>query len=228
MNNTTKALLAFIRCSGMTDARRISAHTDIPLATVYRCLNIIKLNSLTGGNEDIPTGENIPTRGNENIPMGEKISGDPSRAHKLPEENIIPPIVPHNAASVFEDEAVRPPKAIALPLDEALEMWQQLAVEKGLPRVERMTKPRKQKLSARLREVGLEGWEKALAAIRSSKFHCGENDRGWRASFDFVTRSETEVAKLIERGTANGRARPTREQLEGMTQQELRRMMGAH
>ena len=90
-----------------------------------------------------------------------------------------------------------------MPLDEALEMWQQLAVEKGLPRVERMTKQRKQKLSARLREVGLEGWEKALAAIRSSKFHCGENDRGWRASFDFVDPERNEVAEVDR--TRNGK-----------------------
>ena len=94
MNNTTKALLAFIRCSGMTDARAISAHTDIPLATVYRCLNIIKLTTLTGGNENIPMGENIPTSENENIPMGEKNSGDPSRAHKLPEESNNTPYSP--------------------------------------------------------------------------------------------------------------------------------------
>lgn len=90
MNNTTKALLAFIRCSGMTDAREISAHTEIPLATVYRCLKIIRLNALMG--------ENIPTHGNENIPTSEKkipTSENPPRARvSYPEENIKPPIIP--------------------------------------------------------------------------------------------------------------------------------------
>lgn len=135
------------------------------------------------------------------------------------------------AQELFEEiiTPIPPQKPEPLPIDEALELWQQLAAEKGLPRVERFTKERKQKLSARLREVGLEGWEKAINAIRGSKFHCGQNDRNWRATFDFVVRSENKVAELIERGNANGSHRKlTDEQLANMTQADVIRMMRAH
>jgi len=210
MNNTAKLVMAFVRCSGLTDAREISAATDVPVATIYRALKDIKLSILTGGNDNIPTHEKIPVRENENIPTDEN------------------PRASVHAQELFEEinTPIPPQKPEPLPIDEALELWQQLAAEKGLPRVERFTKERKQKLSARLREVGLEGWEKAINAIRGSKFHCGQNDRNWRATFDFVVRSENKVAELIERGNANGHRKPTPEQLKGMTQGEVIRLLG--
>lgn len=86
MNNTAKLVKAFVQCSGITDARKISALTGVAVATIYRALNDIKLNALMDGN--IPVGEN------ENIPVGENETCSPSRAHKLPEEIKKTPIVP--------------------------------------------------------------------------------------------------------------------------------------
>lgn len=40
-------------------------------------------------------------------------------------------------------------------------------------------------------------WQQAIAMISKSPFCCGENDRGWRASFDWFIQPDT-VAKVIE------------------------------
>ena len=60
-----------------------------------------------------------------------------------------------------------------------------------------LTPQRKRSLEARLREHGLDGWRTAMANLTSSK-HCrGENDRGWRADFEFCLQAKS-LARLIE------------------------------
>lgn len=65
---------------------------------------------------------------------------------------------------------------------------------------------RERALRQRLREPQWrENWANALALARASPFCCGENDRGWRATFDWFVRQET-VTKLIEgQYSSNGR-----------------------
>jgi len=43
----------------------------------------------------------------------------------------------------------------------------------------------------------LEDWSTAMAAIYNSKFLCRENDRGWKADFDFLLQPKSFV-KLLE------------------------------
>lgn len=81
---------------------------------------------------------------------------------------------------------------------EALAAWNDLAGRCGLARVQRLTDARRKKLRARLRECdGLEGWHAALAKIEGSSFLTGNNDRGWRADFDFVLQ-QSSFTKLME------------------------------
>lgn len=67
-----------------------------------------------------------------------------------------------------------------------------------LPKVQKLTAKRKSALAARLRDVGgLEGWREACRRASASPFLAGENERGWRADFDFLTR-ESSFTKLME------------------------------
>src|SRR5262245_44259681 len=69
----------------------------------------------------------------------------------------------------------------------AVKAWNALAERCGLPECNKLTPARKQKLLARLRENGgCDGWTRALAAVERSAFCRGDNNRGWRASFDFI------------------------------------------
>lgn len=81
---------------------------------------------------------------------------------------------------------------------EAVQLWNDLAKELDLPKVQKLTNTRISKLKARLKDCGgMPGWTAAMDKIRGSP-HCrGENDRGWRADIDFALQ-ETTFVRLME------------------------------
>ena len=85
----------------------------------------------------------------------------------------------------------------ALKVEDVVEAWNDLAEARGLAKIARITENRRRQIKARIREYQPEDWSTALAAIYNSKFLCGENDRGWKADFDFLLQPKSFV-KLIE------------------------------
>lgn len=85
-----------------------------------------------------------------------------------------------------------------LTVNDVIEAWNDLAVDRGLPKVSKVTEARRRQVQARIKEYPDAGdWSKALSAIDKSKFLCGDNDRGWRANFDFLLQPSTFI-KLLE------------------------------
>lgn len=69
----------------------------------------------------------------------------------------------------------------------------------GLPQCLKLTPKRAASLKARLNSEFWRGnWRQALVTITQSPFCTGKNDRGWKADFDFFTRSEDAVANAME------------------------------
>lgn len=78
--------------------------------------------------------------------------------------------------------------------------YNELAARINLPKCQKLTKSRKSKLKARLKDCGgVDGWNSALQKLEASKFCQGENDRGWKADFDFLLQ-EKSFTKLMEGG----------------------------
>lgn len=67
----------------------------------------------------------------------------------------------------------------------------------------RTTSGRKSKLEARLRVFRFEQIMEALENLSCSKFHQGENDRGWRADPDFLIRNDEQIDKWLNRKPKN-------------------------
>ncbi|MFG1183251.1 hypothetical protein [Xanthobacter aminoxidans] len=83
-------------------------------------------------------------------------------------------------------------------LAEALAAFNRMAAEVGLPEAQGMSRKRRLALKARLRDCGgIAGWRIAMDRVRASPFLRGDNDRGWRASLDFLLKPES-FAKLME------------------------------
>lgn len=80
---------------------------------------------------------------------------------------------------------------------EVLEAWQARMVPQGFPPVRKMTTARKRQLRARLRDSTFDEWQQAMGALERSSFCRGENDRGWRADFDFLLQPKS-FTKLLE------------------------------
>lgn len=109
---------------------------------------------------------------------------------------------------------------------EAVDAWNELADEAGLPMVRTLTDARRQALRRRLIEGGgIDGWRAAMGKIRGSTFLRGENDRGWRADFDFVLQAKS-FAKLIEGAYSDQPGAKARASPQGSLMDEVDRVFG--
>ncbi|MBA3670274.1 MAG: YdaU family protein [Sphingomonas sp.] len=99
-------------------------------------------------------------------------------------------------ASSNEDVSVEP-TAQPLTKREVIDAWQDRMVPQGFPAIRKMTGLRERQLRARLRDSTLDEWLQAMAALERSAFCRGENDRGWKADFDFLLQPKSFV-KLLE------------------------------
>ncbi len=100
----------------------------------------------------------------------------------------------------YREEVRGPPLTPLGDVEKMVEAWNLLADQTGLARVQKITKPRRVKSAARLRDCGgMEGWMAALEKIRGSPGLLGDNNRGWKADFDFVLQ-ESSFTKLMEGG----------------------------
>lgn len=99
-------------------------------------------------------------------------------------------------------------------ISQAIELFKDAASKSGWPVPRILSKARRSALSQRLKECdGIEGWKIALEKAQASGHCCGDNDRGWVLTFDFIT-AQKSFAKLMEgnydnrthNGTANAGA----------------------
>ena len=76
--------------------------------------------------------------------------------------------------------------------------WNDLADACGLAKVGKLTDARKRAVKVRLREYPeLDAWQSAFSHIHASPFLRGENNRGWKADFDFLLQAKS-FTKLVE------------------------------
>lgn len=83
-----------------------------------------------------------------------------------------------------------------------LSAWNALATRLGLPTAKLTTK-RTPSAKARIAEGLLERWSEFAAALGASSFHLGQNDRKWRANFDWLCRPDKWTA-LLENAPVTG------------------------
>jgi len=74
-----------------------------------------------------------------------------------------------------------------------------------LPQVQKLTDKRNKAIDSFLKEFTEEQFEQICKNANASKFLTGENDRGWKADFDFLMR--TDKATSIFEGKYNGKAK---------------------
>ena len=79
-----------------------------------------------------------------------------------------------------------------------VDSWNRMASDYGLTKVQKLTKARKAKAVARLKDCGgLEGWDAALEKVAKTPGLLGQAGGNWKASFDFLLQ-ESSFVKLME------------------------------
>lgn len=112
-----------------------------------------------------------------------------------PPKEINPPISPITSDEVMppasENQVLKP--------EHVIEAWNDLASRCGLAKVKSVTAARRRAIDCRIREHSIDDWTEAIAAIERNPWLHGQNDRGWRADFDFLLQPKS-FTKLIEGG----------------------------
>lgn len=119
----------------------------------------------------------IPVESAENAESNTLDKKDPHTPKKINPKS--PPIVPP-----FSEKFV--------------DAWNGAAKRSGLTSAMPLTAERKAKLKRRVAEFGEDALLTAIAKLAESPFHCGENDRAWRADIGWLLRSSENVAKALE------------------------------
>lgn len=108
---------------------------------------------------------------------------------------------PSERDSEQEDEPGKPEKSDSVPYAKIRDLWNETC--EGFNSVHVLSKSRKAKISVRVTEMG--GVEKAMETIgelfrkvSESKFLNGDNDRSWKASFDWVFENDKNWVKVME------------------------------
>lgn len=70
--------------------------------------------------------------------------------------------------------------------------------KENLPSVKVMSQTRKDKTKSRIEEVGLKDFQLAIDKLNESKFATGDNDKGWKASYDWLITNDTNIVKTLE------------------------------
>jgi hypothetical protein len=199
----------------LIDSKSISAFTGIPLRSVQRAMTQISASGVIGATSGAPAASLAPPVASEQV----------SRVHARAQMELPSEVLP---TKEVKKRPPLPPKSECL---EAFTAYNDTALKCGLPQAAKFTPDRQRKISARLKDYGLDGWKRALANIEKSAFLTGKNDRGWRANLEFLLQA-TSFAKVHDGTFGNGRhakapiAYSVPQPLDGKGREELLRSFG--
>lgn len=125
------------------------------------------------GDEKAPTGTDAaPTRNPPRNDFGSEEKGEDRKGQ--------------DSEGIGEETTLVEPSG-PTPAEQAFALYLDLADELGLAKPRRLDRDRAAKLTLRLTENGgVEGWASILGLVRQSPHLQGRNDRGWRATFDWL------------------------------------------
>jgi hypothetical protein len=77
-------------------------------------------------------------------------------------------------------------------------MWNVSVEGTPLSKAREFTNGREQKCRARLKDRDLNEWETVFSLCAANPFLCGQNDRFWKADFDWIIKNNEGAAKILE------------------------------
>lgn len=116
-----------------------------------------------------------------------------------------PPITETTTETTTDTVNTLAADAPRVPYQEFVSLYHECLPE--LPRVQLLTEKRKKAIKARWntseKTKSLDWWREYFETCRRSPFLMGNNDRNWRADFDFLI-TESKFAKIVEGGYQGG------------------------
>lgn len=82
--------------------------------------------------------------------------------------------------------------------DRFVSVWNERAKSVDLPEARPLNPDRKAKLAKRAKEFGEAAVLEAIPRLMASSFHCGANERGWKASAGWLLKTSENMAKALD------------------------------
>jgi len=79
-----------------------------------------------------------------------------------------------------------------------IDAWNEGPAKRGATAAKPLDAGRRKALSLRVREHGEAAVFEAIRNVAASRFHCGQNDRGWRANIGWLLKSPENFQKALE------------------------------
>lgn len=76
--------------------------------------------------------------------------------------------------------------------------WNEIVKGSQLPTARALSKAREKKCINRLDERPVEEWREIISKMTVTPFLCGQNDRGWKADFDWIIANDGNAIKVLE------------------------------
>ncbi len=100
-------------------------------------------------------------------------------------------ILPNTTSDISTDRDTSPIGDLAQEIiDHFNEVWSDIH-----PKGYKLTKGRRSKIKARLKTFSVADIKQAIDNLHKSKWHRGDNDRGWKADIDFIIRNDEQIDK---------------------------------
>ncbi len=143
-----------------------------------------------------------------------KISDSPNAPHSFPNyspdvhgnngelQDSIPQTFPTHSPNVpqlYSRESLeKEDPCPSSPSKDLFDLWNKTAEGTPLSKVRELSSTRAKKCTARLKERNPEEWVAIFQRIAESPFLCGQNDRGWKADFDWIIANDGNAGKVLE------------------------------
>jgi hypothetical protein len=151
----------------------------------------------------------------EEIRLQQKRDADAERQrrHRMSRSVTVTPRDETGPPNEYISNPPEPSEANASPsplLEKVVSEWNAGPAANGARKATKLDASRKALLRARLRDHGEADLFAAMANLGASKFHCGENDRGWRANLGWFLEAKNFLKALEMTSEASAQRQPAK------------------
>ena len=146
--------------------------------------NLYVLLTILGGKENLPGGKG-------DLPGGKGDLLPPSKKYLPGGKGGLPELESDNYNHSFNNNQITI-KSSSKEAEEIIDYF-----NNKFSRQYRLTPDRNKKIKLRLKSYSLDEIKKAIDNLKQSKFHNGENDRGWIATIDFIIRNDEKIDEFL-------------------------------
>jgi hypothetical protein len=136
---------------------------------------------------------------------GDARDGGDASGGSSPNDIYSNPLLPQSSE---EDDPPSPESGTASIAERAVAAWNAAAAGAGLARARRLDRSRRGTLASLAKAHGEQAVLDAIANLAASRFHCGENDRGWKATLGRMLDSQRNFLKALDLGEGAASTQP--------------------